>query len=244
MNDYERKILRHIEDFGCSVTSVFDPEGDNPPFTYSIGIARSTGAPELIVVGLESKISHWLVNEYRRRCQAVAGGGAVAATCRGAAPSTASFAALSCACRRRSNSAWTALSRASASTASAWSRAAASALAMVACRRGKAGAFVLGGFAAVGEFTALAGTGCDTALPITLLRTRPLDEAISSAGGVPFAELDAGLMLKTLPGVFCAGEMLDWEAPTGGYLLTACFASGRMAGKGAAAFVGARLSLS
>jgi uncharacterized flavoprotein (TIGR03862 family) len=71
------------------------------------------------------------------------------------------------------------------------------------------------------------------ALPITLLRTRPLDEAISSAGGVPFAALDDGLMLKALPGVFCAGEMLDWEAPTGGYLLTACFASGRVAAQGA-----------
>ncbi|MGG2399101.1 TIGR03862 family flavoprotein [Pseudomonas sp. SH1-B] len=70
------------------------------------------------------------------------------------------------------------------------------------------------------------------ALPITLLRTRPLDEAISSAGGVPFEALDAGLMLKSLPGVFCAGEMLDWEAPTGGYLLTACFASGRVAAQG------------
>ncbi|QTS85710.1 TIGR03862 family flavoprotein [Ectopseudomonas khazarica] len=70
------------------------------------------------------------------------------------------------------------------------------------------------------------------ALPITLLRTRPLDEAISSAGGVPFEALDAGLMLKALPGVFCAGEMLDWEAPTGGYLLTACFASGRVAAHG------------
>ena len=70
------------------------------------------------------------------------------------------------------------------------------------------------------------------ALPITLLRTRPLDEAISSAGGVPFAALDDGLMLKALPGVFCAGEMLDWEAPTGGYLLTACFASGRVAAQG------------
>ncbi|WP_175252632.1 TIGR03862 family flavoprotein [Pseudomonas sp. BMW13] len=70
------------------------------------------------------------------------------------------------------------------------------------------------------------------ALPITLLRTRPLDEAISSAGGVPFEVLDAGLMLKALPGVFCAGEMLDWEAPTGGYLLTACFASGRVAAHG------------
>ncbi|MBZ9664528.1 TIGR03862 family flavoprotein [Pseudomonas sp. LMG 31766] len=76
------------------------------------------------------------------------------------------------------------------------------------------------------------------ALPITLLRTRPLDEAISSAGGVPFAELDAGLMLKTLPGVFCAGEMLDWEAPTGGYLLTACFASGRVAARGVLNWLG------
>ncbi|MGY4531725.1 putative flavoprotein (TIGR03862 family) [Pseudomonas sp. TE3786] len=70
------------------------------------------------------------------------------------------------------------------------------------------------------------------ALPLTLVRTRPLDEAISSAGGVPFEALDSQLMLKQLPGVFCAGEMLDWEAPTGGYLLTACFASGRAAGLG------------
>ncbi|AYC31509.1 TIGR03862 family flavoprotein [Pseudomonas cavernae] len=70
------------------------------------------------------------------------------------------------------------------------------------------------------------------ALPLTLLKARPLDEAISSAGGVPFAALDQHLMLRQLPGVFCAGEMLDWEAPTGGYLLTACFASGRTAGLG------------
>ncbi|NBF03211.1 TIGR03862 family flavoprotein [Pseudomonas sp. Fl5BN2] len=70
------------------------------------------------------------------------------------------------------------------------------------------------------------------ALPLTLVKTRPLDEAISSAGGVPFEALDEGLMLQQLPGVFCAGEMLDWEAPTGGYLLTACFASGRRAGLG------------
>jgi len=70
------------------------------------------------------------------------------------------------------------------------------------------------------------------ALPITLLRPRPLDEAISSAGGVRFESLDQGLMLRQLPGVFCAGEMLDWEAPTGGYLLTACFASGRAAAAG------------
>ena len=72
------------------------------------------------------------------------------------------------------------------------------------------------------------------ALPITLVRTRPLDEAISSAGGVRFEALDEGLMLRAMPGVFCAGEMLDWEAPTGGYLLTACFASGLRAGGAAA----------
>ena len=70
-------------------------------------------------------------------------------------------------------------------------------------------------------------------LPISLGAPRPLDEAISSAGGVRFETLDEHLMLRSLPGVFCAGEMLDWEAPTGGYLLTACFASGRAAGRGA-----------
>ncbi|AZF23481.1 NAD(FAD)-utilizing dehydrogenase [Pseudomonas sp. R4-35-07] len=70
------------------------------------------------------------------------------------------------------------------------------------------------------------------ALPLKLVRTRPLDEAISTAGGVPFEALDERLMLKQMPGVFCAGEMLDWEAPTGGYLLTGCFASGRAAGLG------------
>jgi uncharacterized flavoprotein (TIGR03862 family) len=70
------------------------------------------------------------------------------------------------------------------------------------------------------------------ALPLTLVKTRPLDEAISSAGGVTFEAMDERLMLKALPGVFCAGEMLDWEAPTGGYLLTGCFASGRAAGSG------------
>lgn len=70
------------------------------------------------------------------------------------------------------------------------------------------------------------------ALPLHLRAPRPIDEAISSAGGVSFAALDTGFMLKSLPGVFCAGEMLDWEAPTGGYLLTACFATGRAAGLG------------
>jgi len=71
-------------------------------------------------------------------------------------------------------------------------------------------------------------------LPITLLAPRPLDEAISSAGGVAWSSLTPTLMLQAMPGVFCAGEMLDWEAPTGGYLLTACWATGRVAGQGAA----------
>ncbi len=70
-------------------------------------------------------------------------------------------------------------------------------------------------------------------LPLKLITPRPLAEAISSAGGVDFAALDEHLMIRALPGVFCAGEMLDWEAPTGGYLLTACFAGGRAAGRGA-----------
>ena len=74
------------------------------------------------------------------------------------------------------------------------------------------------------------------ALPITLAATRPIDEAISTAGGVPFDAMDESGMLLALPGVFCAGEMLDWEAPTGGYLLTACFATGRTAGQGALAW--------
>jgi uncharacterized flavoprotein (TIGR03862 family) len=69
-------------------------------------------------------------------------------------------------------------------------------------------------------------------LQIPLTAPRPLDEAISSAGGVMFESLDEHLMLRSMPGVFCAGEMLDWEAPTGGYLLTACFASGYAAGQG------------
>jgi uncharacterized flavoprotein (TIGR03862 family) len=71
------------------------------------------------------------------------------------------------------------------------------------------------------------------ALPVKLIATRPIDEAISTAGGICFESLDTQLMLKAMPGVFCAGEMLDWEAPTGGYLLTAAFASGRAAGLGA-----------
>ncbi|MES3020151.1 MAG: TIGR03862 family flavoprotein [Pseudomonadota bacterium] len=71
-------------------------------------------------------------------------------------------------------------------------------------------------------------------LPLVLKRTRPIDEAISSAGGVRFEAIDpANAMLRALPGLFVAGEMVDWEAPTGGYLLTACLASGRAAGQGA-----------
>jgi len=69
-------------------------------------------------------------------------------------------------------------------------------------------------------------------LPLQLTAPRPLDEAISSAGGIVFEALNEQLMLLALPGVFCAGEMVDWEAPTGGYLLTACFASGHVAGRG------------
>ena len=75
-------------------------------------------------------------------------------------------------------------------------------------------------------------------LPIQLVATRPLDEAISTAGGVLFEVTDKNLMLEQLPGVFCAGEMLDWEAPTGGYLLTACFASGKAAGQGVVSYLG------
>lgn len=70
-------------------------------------------------------------------------------------------------------------------------------------------------------------------LPLRLRSARPIAEAISTAGGVRLEALDDALQLKTMPGVFCSGEMLDWEAPTGGYLLTACFASGLIAGRGA-----------
>jgi len=69
---------------------------------------------------------------------------------------------------------------------------------------------------------------------------RPLDEAISSAGGVARNALNEGLMLREHPGIFCCGEMLDWEAPTGGYLLTASFASGVVAGRAAAEFLSSK----
>lgn len=76
------------------------------------------------------------------------------------------------------------------------------------------------------------------ALPLRLLAPRPIDEAISTAGGIAFEALDEQLMLRQMPGVFCAGEMLDWEVPTGGYLLTGCLAAGHRAGLGAAAWLG------
>jgi uncharacterized flavoprotein (TIGR03862 family) len=83
---------------------------------------------------------------------------------------------------------------------------------------------------------------CDAikALPIQIVKARPIAEAISSAGGVSFEALDEWLMIRSMPGVFCAGEMLDWEAPTGGYLLTACFAGGYVAGAGALAWLPAK----
>jgi uncharacterized flavoprotein (TIGR03862 family) len=74
--------------------------------------------------------------------------------------------------------------------------------------------------------------GAIKALPVTVVAPRPIEEAISTAGGVCFESLDDSLMLRDAPGVFCAGEMLDWEAPTGGYLLAACFATGRAAARG------------
>ena len=81
---------------------------------------------------------------------------------------------------------------------------------------------------------------CIKALPLPVARPKPIAGAISSAGGIALTELDANYMLTRLPGVFAAGEMLDWEAPTGGYLLTGCFATGRAAGRGMHAWLAAR----
>ena len=78
------------------------------------------------------------------------------------------------------------------------------------------------------------------ALAIPLNAPRPIAEAISSAGGISWEAIDGTYMIRSVPGLFAAGEMLDWEAPTGGYLLTACFATGRAAANGIAAFLGAR----
>jgi hypothetical protein len=72
--------------------------------------------------------------------------------------------------------------------------------------------------------------------PVSLKGPRPIAEAISTAGGVKWSELDENLMLRKLPGVFLAGEMIDWEAPTGGYLMQGCLATGTVAGRGAASF--------
>ena len=78
------------------------------------------------------------------------------------------------------------------------------------------------------------------AAPLTLAGSRPIDEAISTVGGLSWEALTAELMLKDVPGVFCAGEMLDWDAPTGGYLITACLATGRWAGRAAADYLSAK----
>ena len=78
------------------------------------------------------------------------------------------------------------------------------------------------------------------AAPLSLSGPRPVDEAISTAGGLSWEALTPELMLRDLPGVFCAGEMLDWDAPTGGYLITACLATGRWAGRAAADYVSAK----
>jgi hypothetical protein len=94
------------------------------------------------------------------------------------------------------------------------------------------------GIALVMEFSRDAPFARLKNLPVRLKGPRPLDEAISVAGGVEWASLTEGLELKALPGVFACGEMLDWEAPTGGYLLTACWATGRWAGRAAAARIG------
>ena len=83
----------------------------------------------------------------------------------------------------------------------------------------------------------IALTNAIKALPIALLRPRPMDEAISTSGGVVRQALDENLMLRAMPGMFCAGEMLDWDAPTGGYLLTAVMASGVVAGHGMARYL-------
>ncbi|MBT6865397.1 MAG: TIGR03862 family flavoprotein [Planktomarina temperata] len=78
------------------------------------------------------------------------------------------------------------------------------------------------------------------AAPLQVSGPRPIDEAISTAGGLSWDALTPELMLRDFPGVFCAGEMLDWDAPTGGYLITACLATGRWAGRAAADYLSAK----
>lgn len=70
MSDYFDNIRRNIEEFGCSVTSVVDPDGVDPPFSYSIGLAKTTSQPEIIVVGLRPQLGHWLIDEYSGRSKA------------------------------------------------------------------------------------------------------------------------------------------------------------------------------
>ena len=82
------------------------------------------------------------------------------------------------------------------------------------------------------------------AVPIELTGLAPIARAISTAGGIAFDELDANFMIRRLPGIFAAGEMLDWEAPTGGYLLQACFATGAAAGRGMLEWVKGRIGSS
>ena len=81
--------------------------------------------------------------------------------------------------------------------------------------------------------------GLINAVPVRLTGVAPIARAISTAGGIAFDELDADFMIRRLPGIFAAGEMLDWEAPTGGYLLQACFATGAAAGRGVLEWLGA-----
>ena len=87
--------------------------------------------------------------------------------------------------------------------------------------------------AALSSLSPASVAGLINAVPVRLSGIAPIARAISTAGGVAFDELDANFMVRRLPGVFAAGEMLDWEAPTGGYLLQASFATGAAAGRGA-----------
>ena len=87
-------------------------------------------------------------------------------------------------------------------------------------------------FASTGELAALA-----TTYPLKLRGPRPIEEAISTAGGVSWDELDDRLMLKRFPGIFCAGEMIDWDAPTGGYLIQGCMSTATRAARGALKFL-------
>jgi predicted flavoprotein YhiN len=87
-------------------------------------------------------------------------------------------------------------------------------------------------FGSGGELAALA-----KAYPLALRGPRPIEEAISTAGGVSWEELDESLMLKRCPGIFCAGEMIDWDAPTGGYLIQGCFSTATRAARGVNQFL-------